>query len=101
MGDANCHLLVACAGSQPVGSVRFDFLHDAAEISIYLDPELAGLGLGTGTLRAAQEWITSRTAHPTRLDAEIHPDNVASTKAFTAAGFSRVGPLNWIWEIPK
>lgn len=99
ISDESRHLLVAYAGSRAVGSVRFDFDDDSAEISIYLDPEMVGLGLGAGTLRAAQAWIACNAPPTRQVVAEIHPENAASIKAFVSAGFSRTGPTRWAWRV--
>ena len=91
-------LLVASCGNRPVGSIRFDFTDDAAEVSLYVDPALTGLGLGRALLGAAQHWIAVRAPRTRRVVAEVRPDNTASVRAFRAAGFSPAQPQHWVWE---
>jgi UDP-2,4-diacetamido-2,4,6-trideoxy-beta-L-altropyranose hydrolase len=98
ISSANRNLLIARCGSVPVGFVRLD--NDgkpAAEVSYYLDPELTSLGLGSAALRAAQRWICTHGGNA-RIVAHVFPENTASARAFAAAGFARVGDMNWQWE---
>lgn len=99
LGDPGRRLFVARCGDQDVGVLRFDSKGEAAEISIYVDPDLAGLGLGKAMILAAQEWARGCGAGWRQLQAEILPGNQASMAAFEAAGFRRLGPT-WAWEMP-
>jgi RimJ/RimL family protein N-acetyltransferase len=91
-------LLVACCGRLPVGILRFDLSASSAEISLYLDPELTGVGLGTRSLVEAKRWIASEEPSVRRLTAQVMETNSASAAAFASAGFTRVGPVDWNWE---
>ena len=101
LGDDRHRLLIALCGNRAVGSVRFDFEDDAAEVSLYLDPELTGLGLGRRLLEAAQRWIVTQAARIRRLAAEVQPENAASAGAFRAAGFAQATPSTWTWEVAR
>lgn len=94
-------LLIAQCGSRDVGVLRFDAAADdaSAEVSIYIDPALTGVGLGTSLLLAGQRWVALETTWR-RLDAEILSGNRASQAAFEAVGFHRYG-ARWIWECPR
>lgn len=96
LADPDRELLIAEVGSLPVGVLRLDHVSGASTVSIYLDPTLVGLGLGSHILRAAQRRTASKW--PGRaLRAEIHPDNAASIASFQSVGFVRRGE-NWVWE---
>jgi UDP-2,4-diacetamido-2,4,6-trideoxy-beta-L-altropyranose hydrolase len=93
--DPRRHLLMAQVGRDAVGVVRLDRDGSEAEVSIYTDPALTGLGLGTRMLGAAARWAVERTTGLHRLVAEIDPFNSASEAAFAASGFSPVAPRRW------
>jgi UDP-2,4-diacetamido-2,4,6-trideoxy-beta-L-altropyranose hydrolase len=100
LADRTRHLLVAHCGQQDVGVLRFDVHGASAEIAIYVDPSLTGLGLGRAILRAGQEWARSAGAALARLEAEVAPDNTASNAAFAAAGFVK-RDTRWCWEVER
>jgi RimJ/RimL family protein N-acetyltransferase len=81
-----------------VGVIRFDIEGSSAEISIYLDPDQRGRGLGPATLAAGSAWIGVAREQVTRLTAVISDENAASLRAFEKAGFRRAGNV-WICEI--
>jgi RimJ/RimL family protein N-acetyltransferase len=89
-------LLVATIGSLPIGVVRLDHDVAASTVSIYLDPELVGLGLGPHLLHSLQAHSLAGTRRP-RLRAEVLDANAASLAAFERAGFVR-GASDWFWE---
>lgn len=99
--DHRRRLLIACCGNRAVGSVRFDYTGDSAEVSLYVDPDLAGLGLGRALLEASQRWIATQNPRISRVVAEIQPGNTASVRTFRAAGFSPTNPRNWEWETSR
>ncbi len=91
-------LLVARCASTAVGIVRLDRRSDdSAEVSIYLDPELTGLGLGPAALRALQRWVAVNS-NLAVLSAHVLPENRASMRAFEEAGFVRRGDTEWTWN---
>jgi UDP-2,4-diacetamido-2,4,6-trideoxy-beta-L-altropyranose hydrolase len=90
-------LYVAHCGTMDVGVLRLDLAADSAEISIYLDPALNGLGLGPSMLRAAQRAVSAGDPDVRRMRADILPGNRASESAFTRAGFRRDG-ATWVWS---
>jgi UDP-2,4-diacetamido-2,4,6-trideoxy-beta-L-altropyranose hydrolase len=97
--DASSHLLIAHCGAVGVGVIRFDVGADVAEVSIYIDPDLHGFGLGSQLLELGCDWLTLHEAEVVRLVAEIHPENAASIKAFRAVGFSTAKGNIWKLEI--
>jgi UDP-2,4-diacetamido-2,4,6-trideoxy-beta-L-altropyranose hydrolase len=97
LADPRRRLFVAHVGARDVGVLRFDVDDAQAEVSIYLDPALTGLGLGTHLLRAGQRWARENTALQ-RLVATILPGNRASLRAFEDVGFVCSEP-SWTWRV--
>lgn len=93
IGDPDRHLLVGEIGGRAVGVVRYDLIAPGEyEISIYLDPDCLGLGLGPRLLAAGEAWLGARANAPAAIIAEFHPENLRSRAMFEKAGF--VGPGN-------
>ncbi len=81
-------LRVALAARRPVGVLRFDRLADGSiEVSIYLDPQLQGLGLGPLVLAAGEAEVARRISAPRLLHAETLPGNRPSRRLFERAGY--------------
>ena len=95
LSDPRRHLLVAEVGRQPIGVVRLDREGVDAEVSIYIDPALTGLGVGPHMLEATARWAVGATGGLRRLLAEIDPRNRPSEVAFAAGGFSSTTPGRW------
>lgn len=94
------HLWMAMTGSRPVGVIRFDELPAPghAEVSLYLDPDLQGLGLG-GRLLAAGEARLRQRGGVVAIDAEVLPGNEASQALFLSAGYRRVDATRFLKPI--
>jgi RimJ/RimL family protein N-acetyltransferase len=75
--------------AEPVGMCRFDTLGPSgtAEVSVNLNPNFRGRGLATPILNSAIGEYFRERGSPTDLLAKIRPSNVASVRAFGAAGF--------------
>lgn len=97
LSDPNRVLLLGKFDDQKFGVIRYDFTkHAQATISIYLDPEMTGQGLGQKLLRAGQDWLRQNHQEIETVIAEITPQNVASKRAFLAAGFKeQYTALSW------
>jgi len=80
-------LVVEAPGSVPVGILRYDLEGEVATISVYLDPGLGGLGLGSAVLRAGTEWVRQHLPAIRRIHAVILPENLPSIRSFRAAGY--------------
>ena len=83
-------LLAITADDKPVGSVRLDRLPDDGgpvryEVSIAIDPDRHGLGIGTAALRMVRALMPGAV-----LDATVFPDNKPSQSLFIGAGFAAV-----------
>ena len=95
LADPSRWLFVGLVGQLPVGSIRFDRLASGhLEVSLYLDPDLQGLGLGRHLLAAGER--AQLAGHPAGItvDASVQPGNTTSQKIFEAGGY-RGGPLQY------
>jgi UDP-2,4-diacetamido-2,4,6-trideoxy-beta-L-altropyranose hydrolase len=91
-------LLMGHIGGCDFGVVRLDAVAPQALVSIYLDPDMVGLGLGAHLLRSAHAWARSHWPRITRLVAEIHPDNLASVATFRAVGYN-FDSSKWVFQL--
>lgn len=88
-------LFVGLVGALPVGSIRFDKLESGhLEVSLYLDPDLWGLGLGQHLLAAGEQALLLIHPEGFSVDASVLPGNTASQRLFEAAGYHG-GPLQY------
>lgn len=88
-------LFVAEVGRLPVGCIRFDRLAaDRVEVSLYLDPELQGLGLGQRLLLGGEQAMRGHLGHGFTVDASVLPGNAPSQQLFEACGYHG-GPLQY------
>lgn len=92
--DTGCRLFVAEVGGTAVGNIRFDRqLNEAWEVSLYLDPDLTGLGLGRYLLQAGERAMQLE-AGDVAFTATVMPGNKTSARLFTNAGYAG-GPLRY------
>lgn len=96
-------LFLAYLGSLAVGVIRFDPLptsdpEAAFEVSLYLDPQLQGLGLGRALLQAGEAAIAAtHTDLALNIHAEVLPGNESSLALFRGAGYGPgATPLRFI-----
>jgi UDP-2,4-diacetamido-2,4,6-trideoxy-beta-L-altropyranose hydrolase len=85
-------IFIGHVGPVDVGVVRFDALGDEPdgerwEISIYLDPELSGLGLGSALLIAAEQALLREQGGVLSITAQTLSDNRASQQMFRRCGY--------------
>lgn len=85
--NPNRVLLIGMENNKAIGVLRYDLDNCKAVVSIYLAPGQHGKGYGEQLLAAGNEWMAAHYAHITTLEAEMRPDNEASTKIFERAGF--------------
>lgn len=81
-------LLIGSIRERKIGVLRYDTEGKSAEVSVYLDPELHGLGIGSQLIAAGNLWIKKNGLPINDIVARVRPENVASFKAFGDAGFS-------------
>jgi UDP-2,4-diacetamido-2,4,6-trideoxy-beta-L-altropyranose hydrolase len=86
LNSPDTKLLIATDGTVPVGVLRLDRHGREARISLALESDHRGRGIGTEAIRLAtqqgiEQWDLSR------ITALVRPENVASLKAFQRAGY--------------
>ena len=79
-------LIVSGEDGIDIGYVRFEIEADEAEISVALDPESRGMGLGTAAIRSASDLLIN-TGRVRTIVALIKPGNEGSVRAFSNAGY--------------
>jgi UDP-2,4-diacetamido-2,4,6-trideoxy-beta-L-altropyranose hydrolase len=81
-------LMMAQIGRTPVGVIRFDRRQGEAEVSLYLDPQLHGLGLGHLVLQQGETAAASHWPALGGFVAETLTHNIGSQRLFIGAGYS-------------
>lgn len=101
LADPGTLLTIAEQDGTPVGTVRLD-RHgpDTAELSITIAPAARGRGLARpaielGVEHARREWGVEH------VTARIRPENTASLRAFSAAGFETVRAGDELVEVAR
>lgn len=98
LADPTRTLMVGMVGEHPVGVIRFDRLDErSAEVSLYLDPGLHGLGLGRAMLLAGER----AAAAGLDVKAEVLEGNDGSAALFDSAGYRRIDATHWIKPAAK
>jgi len=88
-------LLVAQVGRVAVGSIRFDRIAEGQfEVSIYLDPELQGLGLGRQVLLQGEQIMSALTCADLVIHADVTPGNQSSCRLFESCAYDG-GPTRY------
>ena len=90
--DESRALLIVEVGGEALGQIRLDRSKtdpEVAEIHIGLDTAARGRSIGRRALRSAVEQAPDRIG-AARVEARVKADNVASLRAFEAAGFRAV-----------
>ncbi len=101
LSDQNQVILIGNCGQTEIGVLRYDLVGEhEAEISVYLDPYMRGLGLGTALLKAGHKWILRNLPNVIEVKATIVDRNKASKRAFASAGFHPYGvSMTWIKDV--
>jgi UDP-2,4-diacetamido-2,4,6-trideoxy-beta-L-altropyranose hydrolase len=85
-------MLIAEKNAVPVGVVRFDRLANRRyEISLYLNPIVAGRKLGLPMISAAQQALSRKARCDLVILAETVPGNAVSQRLFRNAGYAQSG----------
>jgi UDP-2,4-diacetamido-2,4,6-trideoxy-beta-L-altropyranose hydrolase len=91
-------LLIGVCAADDIGVVRLDLCESSgARVSIYLDPDMTGVGLGSSLIQALISWVIAMKPSLEWLDALIKPENHASQSVFAAAGFREIGE-RFVWQ---
>ncbi len=85
--DADTTIYMAHYGENKIGSIRFENKSEAIKLSVMLNPDFLGKGLGAEVIRLAAKKFMSEKETRKPLIAEIKKDNITSIKAFQKAGF--------------
>jgi UDP-2,4-diacetamido-2,4,6-trideoxy-beta-L-altropyranose hydrolase len=80
-------LLIGQVGSTNIGVVRFDRDEQEFEVSLYLDPALHGLGLGSAMLAAGEAQVRAQVTVQARFVATVLEGNTGSERMFASAGY--------------
>lgn len=85
-------LFLARVGEDVIGTLRLELDDMSATISIALAPDARGQGYGRRLIRTCCD-VAAKQYGRQQVIALIRPDNVASLKAFGAAGFESDGQV--------
>lgn len=89
------NLLVGHIGQFAIGCIRFDrYDTQTIEVSLYLDPDLHGLGLGKQLLSRGEQHLAAILERDALIHAIVLPGNQASVKLFEACGYQG-GPTHF------
>lgn len=80
-------LLIGELEGKPVGVLRYDLDNTEALISVYLVPGTQGQGGGTELINRGSRWLHQHYPGVKTVKAEIFRENIASLRAFEAAGY--------------
>lgn len=86
--DPDRLLYIATIRDEPVGVIRFDLDGDIAEVSLYLDPDQLGRGLGTALLIQGEEKIRNERRGIKEFIATVLANNYASHHLFNRCEYS-------------
>ena len=96
LADTGRQLLIGHVAGVDVGVIRFDALSaQCMEVSLYLDPNFQGLGLGPAMLRAGEAHVSSSGPARLQLVATVLEGNAPSRRLFESNDYSYV---NGRWE---
>jgi UDP-2,4-diacetamido-2,4,6-trideoxy-beta-L-altropyranose hydrolase len=87
LDDPNVDMLILGTGGRDMACVRFDCEGETATVSIYVDPNLQGQGVGRGALAAAINWLKLRRTALKYINAVVMKSNHASHQLFISSGF--------------
>ena len=89
LNTTDCVLLIGQDAGNAIGVLRYDIRQQIATVSIYLDPQLHGLGYGSVLLTTGERWLRQHRPLVAELKAEIVCENIASKRAFVKVGFKK------------
>lgn len=98
LDDSKVDLLLLGTGDRDMACVRFDCQGEMAILSIYVDPDLQGQGVGRSALAAAIDWLKAYRPALKKLNAIVLESNHASHQLFLTAGFTP-GQTNYVLDL--
>lgn len=87
LADPQRFLLIGQREQTPLGIVRFDKQNEAAEISIYVVPGQAEIGVGQRLLSSAELWLATNHPEVRSVRAHVLGTNLRSQTMFIGAGY--------------
>lgn len=87
LSDPNVDLLLLDVSGLDMACVRFDCQGETATLSIYVDPDQQGRGVGNHALTTAIDWLKMRRPTLKQLNASVMEPNRASHQLFLSSGF--------------
>lgn len=88
-------LLVVELDGVPIGTVRWDQLSNLDwEVSITVDPDSRGRGVGACVLAAGERWLEAWVGDAVGAVAWLRPENQASARLFAGCGYERTPELD-------
>jgi len=91
LSDPDCLFYVALdADEVPIGQIRYQIEGQEAIVSVSVSPGWRGRGYGSQIIRLASQKVFEGTA-VNLIHAYVKPDNVASVRSFSKAGFADHG----------
>ncbi len=87
LGRPDCAFYIVESGRRPAGALRAERGTDGWEVSILVDPDRGGRGIGRSALALLGELMPRE-----RLLAQVAPANAASRRMFLAAGYAAIRP---------
>lgn len=88
--DNNQLILIGEINKEKIGQIRFEIEKDHAEVSLAISPEQRGKGYGIELLNLGCQYVFSKL-NINKIFAHIKPENSASLKVFSKAGFVNKG----------
>lgn len=99
LADPRATLWMILLDGEPAGQLRLDAAADGtAEVSLAVAPHARGRGIARAALALA---AAQAPAGVRELVARIKEDNIASVRAFTAAGFAETGAAGGVVELRR
>ena len=88
--DLNSQIYITCFENDKIGMVRFDDKGDVIKVSIMLNPDFIGKGLGSEVIRLGTKRFIGEKRPCKPIIAEIKKGKIASIKAFQKADFKEI-----------
>lgn len=85
--DSNTKIYVVRQGRNKIGTIRFEIEDNRVKVSVNLNPEFFGKGLGSKVIKLGTEGFLKEIKIEKQVTATIKKDNIASQKAFEKAGY--------------
>lgn len=89
LASLNRVLLIGEVNGRSVGVLRYDISEKETRISVYLVPGGQERGTGSQLIRCGSMWLRENRPDVKIITAEIFPENIASLRAFEAAGYKQ------------